>query len=108
MITVITTKRKKELETREVDWATTSTRLSEAHRWFSEYDLFLKPLWTYLIEGGYGISHARECVAQGLLAHINEGINAGIKQHLDKLEAEKLVAKVLKAPKKKKTKKAKK
>lgn len=72
MITIISKKRKKELEAIEKELANLRVQMLEAHRWLSGYDWFLQPMWKYFFEAKTYIEHAREEMNKAFLNYISD------------------------------------
>lgn len=72
MITVITSKRLKQLEEIEQKEYGLSTRLCEVHRWLSEYDWLLMPFWKFVFDGTSRVEMVREEMRTAYKLHLVE------------------------------------
>jgi len=84
MITIITSKRLKQLEEIEQREYQLSARLMEAHRWLSEFDWLLDSFWSHVFEGAFAIDFLRERMRDQLKVHNNEVV---IEDQLAKTQA---------------------
>lgn len=81
MITVMSKKRKKELEECEKRLANLTNNIGEAHRWLSQYDWFLNPMWKYLFEAKTFINSARDEMNKAFLNYISTVEKLAVEKH---------------------------
>ena len=101
MITIITLKRKKELESAEKRLADLQNKFSEAYRWLSSYDWFLKPFWSYILSGKTSIEKARDEMNNTFLQYVNSAADLAVQKIIKKQSEFKLLGHV--QPKSRKT-----